>query len=77
MGKDVGNLNQVLEEIGPFNRYHWLSSVLLWLSSSSAGVAVVIFAFAAFVPAHRCVVPHCETINGTYYEMFPSMELTS
>ncbi len=76
MVQDVGNLNAVLDEVGPFNRFQWGSSLLLWLRSGSAGVAVVVFAFAAFVPAHRCVVPQCENITDTYYadmdnETFP------
>ena len=41
---------------------------LLYLVTLSAGVAVVVFAFTAYVPKYRCRIPSCEssTESTTY-----------
>ena len=36
---------------------------LLYLVTLSAGVAVVAFAFTAYVPKYRCRIPNCEPSN--------------
>ena len=36
---------------------------LLYLVTLSAGVAVVAFAFTAYVPKYRCRIPSCEVSN--------------
>ena len=56
-GKDpqkVGlNYDEVMDYIGQFGRFQ--RKIFLWLSlvSAAAGLAVVVFAFTAFVPKYR------------------------
>ena len=59
---DDGELDfdDVLEAINPAGKYQIRLAFLLWLSTASAGIAVVTFSFTAFVPKSRCAVPACE-----------------
>jgi len=61
------NYDEVLDYIGQFGTFQKKIFFWLWLVSLSGGLAVMVFAFAGLEPNYRCVVPHCETINSTYY----------
>ena len=39
----------------------------LYFVTLSAGVAVVVFAFTAFVPKYRCRIPGCESDDSDLY----------
>ena len=41
--------------------------MFLFFSTLSAGVAVVAFAFTAYVPRYRCRVPNCESDDASAY----------
>lgn len=62
------DFNSVLEEIGHFGRFHWCQLLLLYVIALCTGIGVGSFAFTAYVPNYRCLIPQCEDINNaTYY----------
>jgi OCT family organic cation transporter-like MFS transporter 4/5 len=65
--REVGDVDAVLKQIGSLGKFQIRTAILLWLTTGAAGIAVVVFAFTAFEPDHRCVVPQCESPNASYY----------
>ena len=62
------DLNTALEKIGYFGKFHWCQLVLLIIIGLSGGIGTTSYAFTAYVPNYRCLVPQCEDIQtATYY----------
>ena len=74
------DLNDVLDRIGYWGKFHNIQIALLFLICLPAGITFTQFVFTGFLPAHRCVIPQCEKAEkATYYdrEITPSSSWSS
>lgn len=70
---EMGRLDfdAIVQHIGPLGKWQFLQSFLLLLITMSGGISGVIFAFTAYNPSHRCLIPQCESMdNATFSNDF-------
>ena len=49
--------DRIIEESKELERWQYAIAALLWLPTLSAGLNIMSYTFAGFVPSHRCQVP--------------------
>ena len=71
VGKKALDFDKVLEHIGPLGKWQWVQSLCMLMVGACAGIGAVTFAFTAYEPNYRCVMPECnESIsNGSYHTL--------
>ncbi|XP_059089159.1 organic cation transporter protein-like [Tigriopus californicus] len=64
------NLDQVLEDVGPFGAFQKTFYFLLCLPCTLTAFVTLASVFTAAIPPHRCFIPSCDTPNSTYKQAF-------
>ena len=69
------DFDKVLNHIGPLGRWQWFQSFCMLLVGACSGIGAVTFAFTAYEPNYRCIMPECnENISTVSYNTTKSME---
>jgi hypothetical protein len=80
-------LLQILETIGPFGLYQFLTCLMLFIPAGLTGASALGNVFLAAIPDHRCFIPTCDdneegqfedafdTDTGFAYFTIPTMEV--
>ena len=69
------DFDKVLQHIGPLGKWQWIQSFLMLLVGISAGVGAVTFAFTAYEPNYRCIMPECnEHVSNASYDSTASID---
>ena len=69
------DFDKVLQHIGPLGKWQWIQSFWMFLVGISAGVGAVTFAFTAYEPNYRCIMPECnENTSNTVYNTSESIK---
>ena len=69
------DFDKVLNHIGPLGRWQWFQSFCMLLVGACSGIGAVTFAFTAYEPNYRCIMPECgENSSTVSYNTTQSME---
>lgn len=60
------NLDQVLEDVGPFGVYQKTLYFMLCLPCTLTAFVTLASVFTAAIPPYRCFIPSCDTPNSTF-----------
>ena len=63
------DFDKVLRHIGPLGKWQWFQSFCLFTVATCSGIGAVTFAFTAYEPNYRCLMPECnESISNASYK---------
>ena len=69
------DFDKVLQNIGPLGKWQWIQSFWMLLVGICVGIGGVTFAFTAYEPNYRCIMPECnENISNTVYNTSESIK---
>ena len=61
------DFDRILKHVGPLGVWQYLNLLVLFSVTLCAGIAVVTFAFAGYVPNYRCAILQCESVQNASY----------
>ena len=69
------DFDKVIQHIGPLGKWQWIQSFFMLLVGTCVGIGGVTFAFTAYEPNYRCIMPECgENSSTVSYNTTQSME---